>query len=125
MRIIIPSIDEIIEINKRLGGETINRGGLDFLITKIESKHADKDLRKQIAKISAILWMDIIQKHPFMDGNKRAATEAVMLFLQKNKFVLETPLAGKVYVSLSIANNEMRYEDLVKWIYGRLKGVKS
>lgn len=124
MRIIIPSIDEIIEINKKVGGETVSRGELEFLITKIESKYADKDLKKQVAKIAAILWMDIIQKHPFMDGNKRTATEAVMLFLQKNNFILETPLAGKVYISLSIANNEMRYEELVKWIYERLKEVK-
>jgi len=124
MKIIIPSIDEIIEINKKVGGETISRGDLEFLITKIESKYADKDLKKQMAKIAAILWMDIIQKHPFIDGNKRTATEAVMLFLQKNNFALETPLAGKVYVSLSIANNETRYEELVKWIYDRLKEVK-
>lgn len=124
MKIIIPSIDEIIEINKKVGGGTISRGNLEFLITKIESKYTDKDLKKQMAKIAAILWMDIIQKHPFMDGNKRTATEAVMLFLQKNNFVLETPLAGKVYVSLSIANNEMQYEELVKWIYDRLKEVK-
>lgn len=124
MKIIIPGAAEIVEINKKIGGGVINKSSLEFLIAKIESKYRDKDYKKQIAKISAILWMDIIQKHVFLDGNKRTATEAVMLFLEKNNFMLETTTAGKVYVSLKIANNEIKYEELVKWIYERLREVK-
>ncbi|MBU3957530.1 MAG: Fic family protein [Nanoarchaeota archaeon] len=115
-------METIIEINKKLGGGIINKGSLEFLTAKIESKYNDKDLKKQIAKIAAILWMDIIQKHPFLDGNKRTATEAAMLFLEKNSFVLETATAGKVYISLKIANNEIKYEELVKWIYEKITG---
>ncbi len=121
--IVIPSIEEIIEINKKLGGSVINKSSLEFLMAKIESKYKDKDFKKQIAKISAIIWMHIIQQHSFLDGNKRTATETVHLFLKKNGFMLETSTAGKVYISLKIANNEIKYEDLVKWIYERLKEV--
>ncbi len=125
MRIIIPSIESIVEINKQIGGSIINKRPLEFLISKIESKYRDEDLKKQIAKISAVLWMDVIQQHPFLDGNKRTATEAVMLFLEKNNFILETTLVGKVYISLKLANNEMKYEELIKWIYERLREVKK
>ncbi len=124
MKIIIPSAEEIIEMNKKIGGGLINKSSLEFLIAKIESKYKDKDFKKQIAKISAILWMDIIQKHIFLDGNKRTANEAVALFLESNNFVLETATAGKVYISLKIANNEIEYEELVKWVYERLREVK-
>lgn len=124
MKIIIPSVELIIEINKRLGGSVINRGLLEFLIAKIESKYRDEDYKKQIAKVAAILWMDIIQSHPFLDGNKRTATETVMFFLEKNNFVLETPIAGKVYISLKLANHEMEYDELVKWIYGHIEAKK-
>ena len=124
MDIIIPSIDEIIDLNKQLGGDVINKGNLEFLISKIESKYHDKNFKRQIAKISAILWMHIIQLHPFMDGNKRTATEAMILFLEKNYFLLETSLAGKVYISLRIANSEMDYDALVTWLYEHLKEVK-
>ncbi len=123
MNIIIPSIDEIAEINKQLGESMINRSSLEFLVSQIEAKYKDKDFKKQVAKISAILWMSIIQQHPFIDGNKRTATETVHLFLNKNSFILETTTAGRVYISLKIANNEIDYEDLVKWIYERLKEV--
>lgn len=121
MKIIIPSIEAIIEINKRLNGNIINRGALEFIIAKIESRYKDEDLKKQISKIAAILWMEIIQNHPFLDGNKRTATETAILFLEKNNFVLDTPVAGKVYISLKIANNEITYEELVIWLHERIK----
>lgn len=123
--IVIPSIDEIIEINKKLGGSVINKSSLEFLIAKIESKYRDKDFKKQIAKIAAITWMHIIQQHSFLDANKRTATETVHLFLKKNGFMLETSTAGKVYMSLKIANNEISYEQLINWIYEKLKEVKG
>ena len=49
--IIIPTSDDAIAINKRLGGSVLNRGAVDFLITKIESKISKKDYRRQIATI--------------------------------------------------------------------------
>ncbi|HLD83433.1 MAG TPA: Fic family protein [archaeon] len=101
-RIIISSSDEIMEINKRLGETVLNRNSMDSLIAKIESKYKDRDFTRQVAKIAAIMWMDIIQLHPFLDGNKRTATEAVMLFLKNNGFILDTTTAGKVFISLKI-----------------------
>ncbi len=118
--IIIPSVEEMIEINRRLGGSAINRGALDFILSKIESKRMDASRKKNVAKIAAIIWMDMIRQHPFVDGNKRAAAESMKLFLAKNGFRLDTSLAGMIYISLKIANNEMGYDNLVGWIYERL-----
>ena len=63
--------------------------------------------------------------HPFTDGNKRTATETMILFLEKNNFMLETSIAGKVYISLKIANSEMEYDTLVTWPCEHLKEVKE
>jgi death-on-curing protein len=119
--IVIPTSDDAIAINKRLGGSVLNQGAVDFLITKIESKISKKDYRRQIATISAILWYEIIRGHPFVDGNKRTATETMKLFLKQNNFKLNTPLSGLVYISLKIANNEIAYSELIEWIYRRLE----
>jgi len=43
------------------------------------------------------------------------------LFLKKNGFKLNTPLAGLVYISLKIANNEISYSELINWLYRRLE----
>ncbi len=119
--IIIPSSDDIIAINLKLRGSVLNRGIIDFIIAKIEAKVPKKDYRRQIATIAAVFWFEIIQGHPFVDGNKRTATETMKLFLKKNGFKLNTPLAGLVYISLKIANNEISYSKLINWLYGRLE----
>jgi death-on-curing protein len=118
--IIIPSVEEMMEINRRLGGSAVNKGSLDFLLSKIVSKRMDASRKKNIAKIAAIIWTTVIYEHPFVDGNKRTAAESMKLFLGKNGFRLNTSLAGMIYISLKIANNEMIYDNLVGWIYDRL-----
>jgi len=120
-KIILIGVDEIIEINKILGGNVLNIGNFNFLIAQIESKYKDKDIKRQIAKIGAIIWMSLIQGHSFIDGNKRTATETMQMFFDRNEYCLETSTAGLVYTSLKIANNDMIYEELIDWIYARLK----
>ncbi len=119
--IIIPSTDDIVAINEKLGGSILNLGAVDFIIAKIDAKTPKKDYKKQVSTIAAILWFEIIQGHPFIDGNKRTATESMNLFLKKNGSKLQTTLGGFVYISLKIANNEITYPKLVKWIYERLE----
>ena len=65
--------------------------------------------------------MSLVQGHSFIDGNKRTATESMQLFFEKNGSNLETSTAGLVYTSLKIANNEIKYEELIDWINERLK----
>ena len=119
--IIIPSTDDSIAINQKLGSTVLNKGIIDFVIAKIEAKVTKKDSKRQIATIAAIFWFEIIQGHPFVDGNKRTATETMKLFLKKNGFKLNTPISGLVYISLKIANNEISYSELINWIHSRLE----
>ena len=119
--IIIPSTDDITAINQKLGGTVLNKGMIDFIIARIEAKVPKKDYKRQIATIAAIFWFEIIQGHPFVDGNKRTATEIMKLFLKKNGFKLNTPISGLVYISLKIANNEISYPVLINWINGKLE----
>ena len=119
--IIIPSTDDITAINQKLGGTVLNKGMIDFIIARIEAKVPKKDFKRQIATIAAIFWFEIIQGHPFVDGNKRTATETMKLFLKKNGFKLNTPISGLVYISLKIANNEISYSELINWINKRLE----
>ncbi len=119
--IIIPSTDDITAINQKLGGIVLNKGMIDFIIARIEAKVPKKDYKRQIATIAAIFWFEIIQGHPFVDGNKRTATETMKLFVKKNGFKLNTPISGLVYISLKIANNEISYPELINWINGKLE----
>ncbi len=119
--IIIPISDDIIAINEKLGGSVINPGVVNFIIARIDAKTPKRDYSRQIATIAAILWFEITRGHPFIDGNKRTAVEAMKLFLKKNGFKLNTTLGGLVYISLKIANNEISYPYLIDWIHQRLE----
>jgi death-on-curing protein len=72
-------MEEIIEINRRLGegGIVINKGNLEFILKKVE-------VEKSIIKKATILLRDIIRLHPFLDGNKRTAFHTMLYFLELN-----------------------------------------
>lgn len=119
-RIIYPSLEEIIKINKLLGYKIANGGALDFIYSKIKSIRRGNDYKKNIAKISGHIWFEIISMHPFVDGNKRTAAEAMKFFLQLNKCSLNMPPNGIIYISLQIANKDTNLNDVINTIYNRI-----
>lgn len=121
---IIPSMYEIIEINRKLGYKLVKEGALDFILAKIVSRKLSGDIKKDVAKVAVTLWYEIIFQHPFIDGNKRTATEAMRLFLEINGFKLESLMGGLIYMSMKIANNDVSFSDAVKWAYNRLEVKK-
>ena len=74
-----PTIEEIVEINKRLGegGVLINKSNLDFILKKVKTK-------KSIVKKAVVFLCDIIKLHPFLDGNKRTGFHTMLYFLELN-----------------------------------------
>lgn len=74
-----PTLEEIVEINRRLGegGVLINKGNLEFILKKVEVK-------KSFIKKARIFLQDIIRLHPFLDGNKRTAFHTILFFLELN-----------------------------------------
>ncbi len=123
--IIIPSVDDVIGINKELEKNfSVNEGALDFMISRIKSRRLSLDRKKDIAKGAASFWHDIIVNHPFTDGNKRTATEAMLMFIELNDFKLESPPNGLIYMSLQLANNDISLNELVDWIYSRLVQIE-
>ena len=123
--IIIPSIGDIICINKELEKNfSVNEGALDFMISKIKSRRQSKDRERDISKGAATIWYDIIINHPFIDGNKRTATESMLMFIDLNSYELKSPPNGLIYISLKLANNDISLNELVDWIYPRLNQRK-
>lgn len=121
--IIFLSRDEIIEINKSLGYSVLNKGSLDFLDSKLKSVRLTGDERKDVGKVASILWYEIIRTHPFCDGNKRTAAESTLYFAKINRFRLNMPPNGIIYLSLKIANSDISLENLTKEVQGRLEKI--
>lgn len=122
--IIIPSSEEIIELNNRLGYNVSNKGQIDFVVSKIKSLRITDNRKRDIAKIVSNLWFYLIVNHPFTDGNKRTATEVMRIFLDENNHELDMPPNGLTYISLKIANNDITYSKLEELVYIKLREKK-
>lgn len=118
---IIPSEEEIILINKKIGHNVTNFGNVSFLISKLKSMRLVEDEKKNIAKAAANIWYDIISLHPFSDGNKRTAAETMKYFLELNKYIINLPPNGIIYISLRIANNDISLNELLELIYQKIE----
>ncbi len=121
---IIPSEDEIILINKKLGHSVANVGNIKFLISRLKSLRLVEDERRNMAKAAASVWFNIISLHPFSDGNKRTAAEAMKYFLALNNYRLDMPPNGIVYMSLKVANGDITLNGLVDIVYNKLAKVE-
>ncbi len=115
------SKEDILAINKKLGYKCIDKGKVEFLISKLKSKKLSGNIKKNLSKIAAEIWFYIIISHPFEDGNKRTATEAMLLFLEINGAKLNISLSGIIYLSLKIANMDITIKELEKIIYEKLE----
>lgn len=90
-------------------------------LSRLEALKISGNRKKDVIKGATIIWFDIISGHPFVDGNKRAATESVKLFLKLNDFRLNAPENGLIYISLQIANSDISFDQLLKWLSERIE----
>jgi len=83
-----------VEIQKEIGNKpgyrVINMGKLESSIAQPFQEIEDKDLYPTLIDKAAILYYLCIKNHPFEDGNKRMGIFALILFLSKNGYWLNT-----------------------------------
>lgn len=77
-----------------------------------------------IAELAAAYAFGIARNHPFVDGNKRTAFVAMVLFLALNKKSLTAEPADCVLTMLKLAAGEITEADLAIWIRNYLGSRK-
>ena len=58
----------------------------------------------------------LARNHPFLDGNKRTAFVAALLFLILNGYRLQAGDADKVMIMLKVATGEISESDFADWL---------
>jgi len=74
--------------------------------------HPDADL----FAISASYGFGIAKNHPFMDGNKRVAFQAMYTFLGLNGFSVTAAEPDVVEVMLALASGAMGEDEIAVWL---------
>jgi death on curing protein len=73
------------------------------------------------AELAASYGYGIARNHPFIDGNKRTAFVAALLFLAFNDYSFQASDSDKVIVMLKVAAGEITEAEFAKWIRNNSK----
>lgn len=68
------------------------------------------------AELAALYAIAVARNHPFIDGNKRAAFGAMVLFLSLNGLELEAPEVEAVITMLEMAAGSIPDDVFIAWV---------
>ena len=72
--------------------------------------------QSEMAELAAAYAFGLAKNHAFIDGNKRIAFMAMMVFLRKNGVAFSPDPAHATSIILSLAAGEVSEESLTRWI---------
>ena len=73
-------------------------------------------MHQTVVDKAAALGDALVANHPFVDGNKRIAFHAMMVFLRGNGIAFAPDPAHATAIILSLAAGEVSEESLTRWI---------
>ncbi len=76
-----------------------------------------------IYDLAAVYAGSIVRNHPFVDGNKRTAYVACMLFLRLHGVGIEAPDPERVFLFERLGRGALVEKDLAAWL--RKRGTKA
>jgi death on curing protein len=116
------SFEQVIKINRdqveRYGGSLGVRdsGLLQSAVAAPAASFDGKYLHEDLAAMAAAYLFSIVRNHPFIDGNKRTAAVAAIVFLTLNGRDLEADQAAFENTVMAIAQGKMQKEELTRFI---------
>lgn len=102
--------ETIININKKFTNAGIrSEAEIDFIIYKVGSTRG-------INNKAAALLMEIVRRHPFVDGNKRTAFEVMMTFLEANGKKMDVEDRSKMNATFWVVRPKTTINEVAIWI---------
>ena len=93
-----------------------DEGLLDSAITTPLQTFGGQDLYPSILEKAARLGYGLIHSHPFVDGNKRIGTHAMLVLLDINNITLSYEDEDLIAAILRIASGDMDDKGLLEWL---------
>jgi death on curing protein len=117
------NVEEVVALHerqlRRFGGPSGIRdpGALESAVNRPRNKWEYEGA--EMADLAASYAYGIARNHPFVDGNKRAAFIAMVLFLRKNRIPFAPPQAEATAIILALAAGEVSEASLARWVKDR------
>lgn len=93
-----------------------DEGLLDAAINMPLQTFGGQDLYPTILEKAARLGYGLIRNHPFLDGNKRVGTHAMLVFLDINNIALSYEDEDLISTILHVAAGAMDCDALLEWL---------
>lgn len=116
------TLAEVIEIHadqvRRYGGKAGLRdlALLESAISQPEASFAGEWLHGDLFEMAAAYAFHLCQNHPFIDGNKRTALAAALVFLDLNGLVIVDPRGRLKDAMLRIASGKSSKSNFAKFL---------
>lgn len=104
------------------GGSTglRDRGLLESALERARNRwHYEPD--SDLATLAAAYGIGLAKNHPFVDGNKRIAFQAMYVFLGLNGYRIVAPEPEVVTTMLQVASGDLSEEQLAAWIRSNIE----
>jgi len=105
--------DQIKEHGGTLGLR--DRGLLDSALSRPRNR-LEYESESDLWSLAASYGFGIAKSHPFVDGNKRAAFQAMYLFLGLNGLRIDAPEEEVVHLMLALASGTLDEAELSSWL---------
>ena len=80
-----------------------------------------QELYPTVLEKAARLGYGLIHNHPFMDGNKRIGTHAMLVFLDINNIALSYADDDLIAAILRVASGDMDESELLEWLKSHIE----
>ena len=127
MPFVYPSYQAVMEAHERIikssGGELgmLSPSNLAYIMEAVKDVAERMPEKEAATKKSGYLLYSIVNRHPFLDGNKRTAFELAKNFLKVNGWLFDPEEQEAFDTLLSVARGEMGATEVELWIGRNLK----
>jgi death-on-curing protein len=99
------NVEDVLELHemqlKAFGGSSgiRDRGLLESAVAMPEASYGGEYVHEDLYEMAAAYAFHLAENQPFLDGNKRTALHAALMFLDLNGYEVDDP-AGDLYVAM-------------------------
>ena len=114
------SLEQVLRLHARLierfGGETGVRdlGLLESALARPFAEFGGVEAHSQVHEKAAALMHGLATNHPFVDGNKRVALAALLIFLDVNGYRLAMASEERYELTMQVASGSLTVEEVAE-----------
>ncbi len=98
-----------------------DEGLLESAINTPLQTFGGQELYPTVLEKAARLGYGLIHNHPFLDGNKRIGTHAMLVFLDINNIALSYADDDLIAAILRVASGDMDESELLEWLKSHIE----